>query len=89
MPNLGFPEILMIMVIALVVFGPRKLPELGQSLGRALREFRQHTQQVTGEFQRDLNEPAPATAPVVTASVAAASVAAAPVSSTPSSAQSE
>lgn len=79
MPNLGFPEILMIMVIALVVFGPRKLPELGQSLGRALREFRQHTQQVTGEFQRDLNEPAPVTAPV----------AAAPVSSTPSSAQSE
>ncbi|RJF75237.1 twin-arginine translocase TatA/TatE family subunit [Deinococcus cavernae] len=84
MPNLGFPEILMIMVIALVVFGPRKLPELGQSLGRALREFRQHTQQVTGEFQRDLNEPAPVAAPVATASVAAA-----PVSSTPSSAQSE
>lgn len=38
--NLGMTEILIIMVIALIVFGPRKLPELGKSLGQALAQFR-------------------------------------------------
>lgn len=65
MPNLGFPEILMIVLVGLLVFGPRKLPELGQSLGRALREFRQHTQLVTDEFQRDLDAPVAAPARTV------------------------
>jgi sec-independent protein translocase protein TatA len=40
MGNLGMPEILMIMVIALIIFGPRKLPELGKSLGHGLAQFR-------------------------------------------------
>ena|ERR1700754_961857 len=40
MGNLGMPEILMIMVIALIIFGPRKLPELGKSLGKGLAQFR-------------------------------------------------
>ncbi len=35
--NLGFPELVVIFVVALVVFGPRKLPELGRSLGRRHR----------------------------------------------------
>lgn len=38
--NLGMTEIMIIMVIALIVFGPRKLPELGKSLGQALAQFR-------------------------------------------------
>jgi sec-independent protein translocase protein TatA len=38
--NLGMTEIMLIMVIALIVFGPRKLPELGKSLGQALAQFR-------------------------------------------------
>jgi sec-independent protein translocase protein TatA len=41
MPDVGFPELVVILVIALLVFGPGKLPELGRSLGRSLREFRQ------------------------------------------------
>lgn len=40
MGNIGMPEMLMIMVIALIIFGPRKLPELGKSLGKGLAQFR-------------------------------------------------
>jgi sec-independent protein translocase protein TatA len=38
--SLGFSEVLVIFVVALIVFGPRKLPELGKSLGRGLAEFK-------------------------------------------------
>lgn len=51
MNGLGFPEILMILVVALVIFGPRKLPELGKSLGAGLREFRKSTQGLKEEFE--------------------------------------
>src|ERR1051325_2678332 len=40
MGSLGMPEILMILVIALIIFGPRKLPELGKTLGQSLAQFR-------------------------------------------------
>jgi sec-independent protein translocase protein TatA len=39
LPNLGIPEMVVIAVIALIVFGPKKLPEMGKSVGNALREF--------------------------------------------------
>jgi sec-independent protein translocase protein TatA len=40
MPNVGLPEILIVLVIALVVFGPKRLPELGRSVGKGFREFK-------------------------------------------------
>ncbi len=40
MGNLGFPEILVIVVIALVIFGPGKLPEIGKSMGKGIAEFK-------------------------------------------------
>ena len=40
MPNVGLPEIIIVLVIALIIFGPKRLPELGNSLGRGIREFR-------------------------------------------------
>ncbi len=46
MPNIGPLEILVVLIIALVVFGPKRLPELGKSLGKGIREFRGS---VTGE----------------------------------------
>jgi len=41
--SLGMPELVVIFVIALIVFGPRKLPELGRSLGRGINEFKKAT----------------------------------------------
>lgn len=40
MPNIGPLEIIVLLIIALIVFGPKRLPELGRSLGRGIREFR-------------------------------------------------
>ncbi len=50
--NLGFSEILIIMIVALVIFGPNKLPELGRSMGQAIREFKKATQSITTEVTR-------------------------------------
>ena len=40
MPNIGFPELMIVLVIALIVLGPKKLPEVGRSLGKGMREFK-------------------------------------------------
>ncbi len=54
--NLGFPEILMIFVIALLVFGPKKLPELGKSLGKGLREFKKATDELKSNWDEQLKD---------------------------------
>jgi len=41
MPNIGPAEIAIVLVLALVIFGPKRLPELGRSLGKGMREFKQ------------------------------------------------
>jgi sec-independent protein translocase protein TatA len=63
--NIGPLEIIIVLVIALVVFGPKRLPELGSSLGRGIREFRNT---VTGDKHDDDDDAkalsaSPATAP--------------------------
>jgi len=50
--SIGMPELIIIFVIALIVFGPRKLPELGRSLGRGIAEFKK----ATNELQNTLEE---------------------------------
>lgn len=50
MPNIGVPELILILVIALIVFGPKKLPEVGRSVGKGLREFRRASQEWRDEF---------------------------------------
>lgn len=42
-PNLGIPELILILVIALIIFGPSKLPDIGKSLGKSIREFKNAT----------------------------------------------
>ncbi len=41
--NIGFPGLVVILVIALIIFGPRKLPEIGRAFGETLREFKKST----------------------------------------------
>jgi sec-independent protein translocase protein TatA len=54
MPNVGPLELAIVLIIALVIFGPRKLPELGRSLGRGIREFRSSVSgKEEGERQSD------------------------------------
>jgi TatA/E family protein of Tat protein translocase len=57
--NIGLPELLIIVAIALIVFGPNKLPELAKAFGRAMREFRKATEEVKESFEaetKDLEE---------------------------------
>src|SRR5689334_17189384 len=56
MPNLGFPELILIFVIALLVFGPKKLPELGKSLGKGLREFKKATEDIKSNLDEHLKD---------------------------------
>lgn len=57
MPNLGFGEIVVILLVALLVFGPRKLPEVGRTVGKSLREFRRATSNLKAEFEEFDAEP--------------------------------
>ncbi|MGK0619638.1 Sec-independent protein translocase subunit TatA/TatB [Meiothermus cerbereus] len=50
--NLGMTEILIILLIALLLFGPRKLPELGRSLGQSIREFQRGAKNIREEFEK-------------------------------------
>ncbi|MBU5466906.1 twin-arginine translocase TatA/TatE family subunit [Virgibacillus sp. MSJ-26] len=43
MANIGIPSLILILVLALIIFGPNKLPELGQAVGKTLREFKLST----------------------------------------------
>lgn len=52
--SLGMPELIVIFVIALVVFGPRKLPELGRSLGRGIAEFKKATSELQDTLEREI-----------------------------------
>lgn len=45
--GLGIPELVLILVIALVIFGPKKLPELSRSIGKSIKEFRNSTSDIT------------------------------------------
>jgi sec-independent protein translocase protein TatA len=53
MPNIGFPELMIVLAIALIVLGPKKLPEVGRSLGRGLREFKDSVSGITHDEDED------------------------------------
>ena len=54
--NIGTPELIIILVVALIILGPRRLPELARSLGRSLREFQKAAEDVKDSLTRDLRE---------------------------------
>ncbi|MGI6286199.1 twin-arginine translocase TatA/TatE family subunit [Neomoorella humiferrea] len=49
--GLGAPELILILVLALIIFGPGKLPEVGRALGKGIREFKNATSAVTEEIK--------------------------------------
>ena len=53
--SLGLPELLMIFIVALIVFGPRKLPEIGKTLGKALGEFKKASDDLKNTIEREVH----------------------------------
>lgn len=56
MGPLGIQEIVLIFVIALIVFGPKKLPELGRSIGKALGELRRASNDIKRSIEKEIDE---------------------------------
>ena len=56
MGPLGFPELIIIFVVALIVFGPRKLPELGRSLGKGLSEFKRASNELRHTLDDEIRD---------------------------------
>jgi sec-independent protein translocase protein TatA len=59
MPSIGAPELLVIIVLALIIFGPRRLPEIGKTVGKSMREFRRAASEFRAEIEHDLDEEPP------------------------------
>jgi len=53
--NLGMPEMIFIFLLALIIFGPRKLPEIGRQIGRALNEFRRASNEFKSQIENEIN----------------------------------
>ncbi|UTR11473.1 twin-arginine translocase TatA/TatE family subunit [Evansella sp. LMS18] len=54
--NIGVPGLILILVIALVIFGPKKLPEIGRAVGQTLKEFKKSTKELTSEVTEPIND---------------------------------
>lgn len=59
MPSIGWQELIIVLVIILVIFGPKRLPEMGRSLGKGIREFKKSTSEI--QEQLTAEEPKAAT----------------------------
>jgi sec-independent protein translocase protein TatA len=87
--SIGMPELIIIFVIALIIFGPRKLPELGRSLGKSLAEFKRASNELKSTLEEEIRldeqrtaleeSKAKAAAQAAAAAAAAPTAAAAPV----------
>jgi sec-independent protein translocase protein TatA len=78
--SIGMPELIIILVIALIIFGPRKLPELGKSLGKSINEFKRASADLQNTLEQEIKleeqkekasaPPAPQPGPIVDETVA-------------------
>ncbi|MHC5733008.1 MAG: TatA/E family twin arginine-targeting protein translocase, partial [Nostoc sp.] len=54
--GIGLPEMAVIMVVALLIFGPKKLPEIGRSVGKTIRSFQEASKDFQNEFQKEAEQ---------------------------------
>lgn len=59
MPSIGAPELLVILILALIIFGPRRLPEIGRSIGKSMREFRRAASDLRAELDLEPDDDRP------------------------------
>lgn len=52
--NIGIPGLIIILVLALIIFGPKKLPELGRAIGTTLKEFKNSTRELVSDVEEDM-----------------------------------
>jgi sec-independent protein translocase protein TatA len=77
--SIGMPELIVIFVIALIIFGPRKLPELGRTLGKSIQEFKKASNELRSTIEEEIRleeqrESAKPAAPVASATASATPV---------------
>jgi len=66
MPNIGAPELIILLIVLLLVFGPKRLPEMGRSVGRGIREFKESVSGNEPPDEPKATAPAPALEPKAT-----------------------
>ncbi|WHY69189.1 twin-arginine translocase TatA/TatE family subunit [Neobacillus sp. SuZ13] len=54
--NIGVPGLILILIVALVIFGPNKLPEIGRAFGRSIREFKKATDGIADDIREEIKE---------------------------------
>ena len=54
--GIGLPEMALIMIVALLIFGPKKLPEIGRSMGKAIRGFQEASREFENEFKHEAEQ---------------------------------
>jgi sec-independent protein translocase protein TatA len=84
--SIGMPELIIIFVIALIIFGPRKLPELGRSLGKSLAEFKRASNELKSTLEEEIRLDEQRSTLEASKAAAAAQAAAAPPTATPAAA---
>ena len=52
-PNVGIPGLILILILALIIFGPKKLPEIGRAFGQTLREFKKSARDLTNDTDEE------------------------------------
>lgn len=51
MPHIGAPELILVLALALIIFGPGKLPDLGKAVGKTIREFRRSSNEIMNDVE--------------------------------------
>ncbi|WP_071394474.1 twin-arginine translocase TatA/TatE family subunit [Bacillus tuaregi] len=54
--NIGVPGLILILILALIIFGPKKLPEIGRAFGQTLREFKKSTRDLTSDVMDEVED---------------------------------